>query len=117
MHGLLAHADLIVSRSGGNAISEIAKYHKPSILIPLSTAANNEQLHNALELHKAGAAEVIEESELSPSILIGKITFVLDNSELRAKMSRSVSAFYQENASRDIAQLLSSLDLSKTQKD
>ena len=37
-------ADLVISRAGAGSIFEIAAVKKPSILIPLSSAASNHQL-------------------------------------------------------------------------
>ncbi len=117
LHAILAHSDLVISRSGGNAVSEIAKYRKPSILIPLSTAANNEQFFNAAVLRQSQAASLIEESQLSPASLLEEIKLIINDKHYRETMSTNISRFYQENAAKDIVSILSSLDLSKTQKD
>jgi UDP-N-acetylglucosamine--N-acetylmuramyl-(pentapeptide) pyrophosphoryl-undecaprenol N-acetylglucosamine transferase len=50
-----AAADLVVSRSGATTVAELAVAAKPSVLVPLASAANNEQSINAEVFKKAGA--------------------------------------------------------------
>jgi UDP-N-acetylglucosamine--N-acetylmuramyl-(pentapeptide) pyrophosphoryl-undecaprenol N-acetylglucosamine transferase len=56
MPAAFAQADLIVSRSGAGAVSELAAAGKPSILIPFPFAADDHQTKNAQALERAGAA-------------------------------------------------------------
>lgn len=53
---LLALADVVISRSGAGTIAELTAIGKAAVLIPLASAAGNEQAHNARLLHDAGAA-------------------------------------------------------------
>ena len=53
---VLALADVVVSRSGAGTISELTALGKASVLIPLASAAGNEQAHNAAHLQEQGAA-------------------------------------------------------------
>ena len=61
---LMNAADLIVSRAGAIALSEITASGKPSVLIPSPNVTNNHQYYNAKSLADAGAAILVEESEL-----------------------------------------------------
>lgn len=97
-------SSLIVSRAGANAITDIAAIGKPSILIPLPSAANNEQRMNAYEMAKVGAALVLEQLNLGENILLGRITHLLDDEALRSDMSKSVQAFFHPDAARRIAE-------------
>ncbi|MDD7202605.1 MAG: undecaprenyldiphospho-muramoylpentapeptide beta-N-acetylglucosaminyltransferase [Sphaerochaetaceae bacterium] len=58
MAALYEAADLVVSRSGAGAISELCHYGKPSILIPLRSGSRGDQVVNAKRMEKAGAALV-----------------------------------------------------------
>ncbi|HUJ12022.1 MAG TPA: undecaprenyldiphospho-muramoylpentapeptide beta-N-acetylglucosaminyltransferase [Verrucomicrobiae bacterium] len=58
-------ADLVVARSGASTLTELAAFSRPSILIPYPQAAGNHQWHNARVFERAGAAVVIEQSELN----------------------------------------------------
>ncbi len=57
---VLALADVVVSRSGAGTIAELTALGKPSVLIPLASAAGNEQSHNAHRLQDLGAAITLE---------------------------------------------------------
>lgn len=70
-------ADLCITRAGAMTISELSLAHKPSILIPLPTAAENHQFFNAKVLEDAGAAIIIEQKDLTIDSLndaVAKIT-------------------------------------------
>lgn len=100
----LALADLVVSRAGANTISEIAAVGKPAILIPLPSAANDEQRMNAYEIARAGGALVLEESNLGENILAGKIEQLLGDAPLRAKMIEAIRTFHHPDAAIRIAE-------------
>ncbi len=99
----MAAADVIVSRAGANAIAEIAALGKPAILIPLSSAANDEQRMNAYEIARVGGAIVLEENNLGENIFLSKITELLDDSALRARMAEAIKVFYHPEAADVIA--------------
>ena len=44
---VLSRADLVISRSGINTVTELLYLGKPSLLIPLPYGQHNEQLANA----------------------------------------------------------------------
>ncbi len=69
-------SDLIISRAGATAISEIISLGKPSILIPYPYAANNHQEMNAKVLEKNNACFIIKEEELKD----GKLEKMISNS-------------------------------------
>ena len=102
----LTLADVVVSRAGANSIFEIASCGKPSILIPLSTAAQDHQRKNAYEYAKSGGTIVIEEDNLTPNLLYSTIVSVLDDQTAIAKMSSSAAAFAAKDASETIAKEL-----------
>ena len=66
-------ADLIVCRAGATTLAEIAAAGRPAILIPLPTATDDHQRKNAEVLAQAGAAEVLEQRDLTGSRLAGRI--------------------------------------------
>ena len=57
-------ADIVISRAGAVAISEISFIKKPMILIPLPTSAGNHQFYNASTFLNNRAAIMIQENEL-----------------------------------------------------
>lgn len=108
---VLAVSDLIVSRAGANSIANIAAVGKPSILIPLPTAANNHQQINAYEVARIGGALVLEESNLGETMLLKEIRRLLKDEELRNEMAHKIRAFYHSEAANKIVDGL--IDLGK----
>ena len=64
MPTLMSAADLVVSRAGAIAVSEITASGKPSVLVPSPNVTNNHQYYNAKSVADAGAALLIEEKDL-----------------------------------------------------
>jgi len=104
MKDALAVADIVISRAGANSISEIAANKKPAILIPLSSAANNHQGMNAYSLAENGGAVVLEESNIGKNMLIKRIHDLLQDEELRKKLSENIGNFYHPDAADKLAQ-------------
>ena len=64
---LFAAADVLISRTGSNSISEFLALQKPHLLIPLSAnASRGDQILNAASYEKQGFAMVLQEEALSP---------------------------------------------------
>lgn len=103
MRDFYAACDLIVSRAGASSIFEIAASGKPSILVPLSHAAQNHQWENAYEYAAEGAAVIIEEVNLTPHILLGEIKKLFDNSDKMHKMGEAARSFSRTDSADLIA--------------
>lgn len=99
-------SDVIVSRAGAGSIFEIAATGKPSILIPLEISASDHQKNNAFEYAKNGGAIVLEEPNLTPHLFLEKIFYLIDNPELRQRMSEGAKSFAKLDASEKIAEEL-----------
>ena len=97
-------ADIVISRAGSGAIYEIAAFEKPAILIPLASAANDHQKINAYIYAKAGAAEVIEESNLKPNLLVVQIKEIIKNTEKKQSMSEAAKNFAKPEAAKMIGE-------------
>ena len=61
-----AAADLVVARAGALTVAELCAWGKPSILVPLPTAAADHQTVNARAMASAGASVMLVERELAP---------------------------------------------------
>jgi len=96
-------ADLIVSRSGSGSIFEIAAVGKPSILIPLPSAAGDHQSKNAYAYAQNGAAEVLEQENLTPNLFMEKVQLLFLHSEKVEEMKQAALAFAKPLAARAIA--------------
>lgn len=85
----MAAADLVICRAGAITLSEIQAMGKPAILIPSPNVAENHQYHNAMALVNAGAAEIIEESELTGELLTEKADKMLVSPEKLNEISEN----------------------------
>jgi|InofroStandDraft_1065614.scaffolds.fasta_scaffold00110_87 UDP-N-acetylglucosamine--N-acetylmuramyl-(pentapeptide) pyrophosphoryl-undecaprenol N-acetylglucosamine transferase len=99
-------ADIIISRAGSLSISEILAAKKPSILIPYPYAAADHQRKNAREIEKTGAALYIEDSDLTPEILIKTIEELILNDKKLKDMIKSASSQITENPTGKILDLI-----------
>lgn len=67
---LMALADVVVSRSGSNAIFELLSQKKPMLLVPLpSTSSRGEQSLNAKSFQKQGFAEILTDDKVETDLL------------------------------------------------
>ena len=85
----MAAADLVICRAGAITLGELQVCGKPSVLIPSPYVAENHQYHNALTLKKDGAAEIIEEKDLSGESLIKVVEGLIENKDKLQKMSQA----------------------------
>ncbi len=75
----LSAADLVIGRAGAMTLTEIEAKAKASILIPSPNVAENHQFHNAMALVRRGAAEIIEEKDLTGEALWKKVEKILSD--------------------------------------
>ena len=93
MPGAFAEADIVVSRAGMGAVSELAAAGKPSILVPLPGASDQHQLKNAQAFEKAGAARLVLDSEMTGARLVAEVTRLTGTTGLLEDMSAAARAF------------------------
>ncbi len=85
----MAAADIVISRAGAITLSEIAACGKAAVLIPSPYVAENHQFHNALALKNAGAANIIEEKDLTGELLIKTVEQIANNKTLLKAMGEN----------------------------
>ncbi len=85
----MAAADLVICRAGAITLGELQACGKPSVLIPSPYVAENHQFHNALTLKRNGAAEIIEEKDLTDEKLIEVVSQLFENKQQLAQMSQA----------------------------
>jgi UDP-N-acetylglucosamine--N-acetylmuramyl-(pentapeptide) pyrophosphoryl-undecaprenol N-acetylglucosamine transferase len=108
-----AAADLVISRAGAIAISELSAVGKPCIFVPLPTAAEDHQTHNAEALVKENAAIHLKNSEAKENL--GKIALDLaKNEKLRKTLSENIKKLAVKNSADRIAEEI--LEMIKPEK-
>jgi UDP-N-acetylglucosamine--N-acetylmuramyl-(pentapeptide) pyrophosphoryl-undecaprenol N-acetylglucosamine transferase len=87
-----AVADLVVARAGMMTGAELCAWGLPSILIPLPTAAEDHQRHNAEALAVAGAATMILQRDLTPESFSAAVDRLLGDGARREAMAAAARA-------------------------
>jgi len=93
MPAAFADADLVVSRAGMGAVSELAAAGKPSILVPFPKASDNHQLRNAEAFEKAGAARLVLDGEMSGARLVEEVRRLTADPATLDEMSQAARNF------------------------
>jgi UDP-N-acetylglucosamine--N-acetylmuramyl-(pentapeptide) pyrophosphoryl-undecaprenol N-acetylglucosamine transferase len=104
MPSALKEADLVISRSGASAVSEICAVERASLLLPYPFAAGNHQRHNAESLAEAGAARWLENAQVTPSRLTEEIAGLLDDPKRMTNMADLARAIGRPHAALRIAE-------------
>jgi UDP-N-acetylglucosamine--N-acetylmuramyl-(pentapeptide) pyrophosphoryl-undecaprenol N-acetylglucosamine transferase len=99
---VLAACDLVLARSGGS-IFEVAAAGRPAILVPYPHATADHQRANAAWMARAGAAETIEDAELSAELLMGMVSELLGDDRRLAAMAAASAAIAMPDATKRIA--------------
>jgi UDP-N-acetylglucosamine--N-acetylmuramyl-(pentapeptide) pyrophosphoryl-undecaprenol N-acetylglucosamine transferase len=98
----LAACDLVVARAGGS-IFEVAAHGRPAILVPYPHATGNHQTANARWMERAGAAVMIDDSQLTPARLADEVAALLGDPGRLAAMARASASLARPAAAQDIA--------------
>ena len=98
-----AVADVVISRAGAGAISELALAVKPAILVPLPTAAEDHQTQNAKSLVECEAAILVKDSEVKANLINDTIK-LLNNINLQTTLSTNIKQFARPKATDEIVE-------------
>ncbi|MCC3217317.1 undecaprenyldiphospho-muramoylpentapeptide beta-N-acetylglucosaminyltransferase [Chryseobacterium sp. X308] len=94
-------ADIIVSRAGAIAISELAVAQKPVLLVPFPFAAEDHQTKNAMNLVEKNAARMVKDSEMQAKFW-NTLSEICENENVRKEMSDNLKYFAKPNAAKEI---------------
>ena len=97
----LAAAHLVISRSGASTVAELSAIGRPSILVPLPHALDQDQFANAGVLEQAGGAIRIVQRDFTPERLAAEIaSLAADPARLAAMAAAAKSAGTLDAAER-----------------
>ena len=96
-------ADVLVCRAGAMTLAEIAALGRPAILVPLPSAADDHQRRNAEVLVRAGAAELLDQRDLTGASLASRVLALARDAGRRSRMAAAVRAFARPDAAQAIA--------------
>ncbi|MDB5247432.1 MAG: UDP-N-acetylglucosamine--N-acetylmuramyl-(pentapeptide) pyrophosphoryl-undecaprenol [Segetibacter sp.] len=97
-----AAADIVISRSGAMAVTELCVAKKPVIFVPFPHAAEDHQTVNAQTLVNKKAALMIKDSEANEK-LAGMVISLAGNKELQQELSGNIAKLAVTNADEVIA--------------
>ena len=106
MPGTFARADLLVCRSGASTVGEITAEGKPAIFVPFPAAADDHQNVNARALERAGAAVVVEESNLGAAYLVDTIAALIGDARRLQGMFAAAKSLAHPKAVEEIAEMV-----------
>jgi UDP-N-acetylglucosamine--N-acetylmuramyl-(pentapeptide) pyrophosphoryl-undecaprenol N-acetylglucosamine transferase len=78
----MAGAQLVIGRAGASTTAELTVLGRPSILVPLPNAVDNDQLRNATRLAESGACWCLEQKHLTPEKLAETIGSLMERTEV-----------------------------------
>tara|TARA_S200000501_G_scaffold362000_1_gene391009 strand:- start:29389 stop:30516 length:1128 start_codon:yes stop_codon:yes gene_type:complete len=96
-------ADLIISRAGAIAISELCVVAKPLILIPSPNVVDDHQTKNALEISERGGCLFIKDSD-AKDLMMNKSIEILEDQKLIDSMKANLRELSMPNASSNIVE-------------
>ncbi len=99
---LMAEAHLVIARAGASTVAELGVVGRPSILVPLPHALDNDQLRNATTLAESGGAWCIEQKDLTPERLCAEVSRLAANP---AELARAAAAAKSQGRPDAVARL------------
>ena len=105
MPAAYALADVVVSRAGALAISELCLMGKPTLFIPSPNVAENHQEKNAQVLADKEAALLVAERD-ADELFWTKLESLIMDASLRTKLGENIKGFARPAATKEILNTL-----------
>jgi UDP-N-acetylglucosamine--N-acetylmuramyl-(pentapeptide) pyrophosphoryl-undecaprenol N-acetylglucosamine transferase len=83
-------------------LAEIAALGRPAILVPLPSAADDHQRRNAEVVARAGAAQVLDQNDLTGSSLAAHVLSLAADAARRERMAVAARSLARPGAARTI---------------
>ena len=117
MPELLANANLIIGRGGAGTLTEAMVVGRPTIIIPLPSAADNHQLANAKQLEKIGGAWIVEQKDFNVQDFSTQLQTYITTPDLLQKTAHNAHTIAILNAAEKMAQIADDLSKGTVQHD
>lgn len=102
----IANSHLVIARSGASTVAELSVIGRPSILVPLPGALDQDQAANAKHLASAGGALVLPQPEFTPERLAAKLVAFLAQPARLTEMAAKAKATGIPDAAERLADLV-----------
>lgn len=106
MGAAMAAADAIVSRAGASSLAEVSARALPALLVPFPFATEDHQTTNARAYVKAGCAYLVADDEVEGPEFAQLVHSLLDDADVRARMSAAARAQKTEDAAARLADVV-----------
>lgn len=106
---LMAQSHLVIGRAGASSCAELAVLGRPSLLVPLPHALDNDQLVNATRLAEVGGALCIEQDDLDANRLAHELVHVFQAPERLASAAQAARRLGRPDAVARLADLVITL--------
>ena len=106
MAGRLKNAHLVIGRAGSGSVCEFAVAGRPSILVPLAIALDDDQGQNARLLAEAGGAVVMREADLTVDTLSSLLTALLGDPARLTQMAAAARSVSVPDAAERLADVV-----------
>lgn len=102
----IAQAHLVVSRSGAMTVAELGVIGRPSLLVPLPGALDQDQLANATALANGGGAVVMPQSHFTPESFAAAVARLAGEPGRLEAMAAAARAMGRADAAERLAALV-----------
>lgn len=96
-----AAADVVISRSGALAVSELCIAAKASILVPSPNVAEDHQTKNAMALVDKNAAVLVKDAQAATELVDEALKLLFDTTRCQ-RLSESIRQLAKPNATKEI---------------
>jgi len=98
MAAAYAWADLVICRAGALTVAELSAAGLPAIFVPFPAAVDDHQTANARPMAEAGAAEILQQGEMTGATLAGLLRSWLSDRERLVERARQARALAKPDA-------------------
>ncbi|MBO5574941.1 MAG: undecaprenyldiphospho-muramoylpentapeptide beta-N-acetylglucosaminyltransferase [Ruminococcus sp.] len=105
----MAACDLVITRCGAGALTEIEAIGRAAVMIPSPMVAENHQYYNGMVLQNAGAGVVIEEKDLSKELFIKTVMDYISDPQKLKTASENAAKLHIGDTRERIMQALDEL--------
>ena len=105
----MAACDLVITRCGACALTEIEAMGRPAVMIPSPMVAENHQYYNGMVLQNAGAGVVIEEKDLTDELFIRTVTDYINDPKRLDESAKNAAKLHIKDTRERIMQALDKL--------
>lgn len=102
----IAQAHLVICRSGAGTVSELSVLGRPSILVPLPGAIDQDQAANAKVMERAGGGWPIRQVDLHPERLTKELVRFMDAPDMLTAAAAAARTVAKPDAVKQLADLV-----------